>query len=223
MNIEAPGIEEQYVSACHTSNLRVEADRKGAGDVLIAAGWSPGLIGGALLRLHSEWDGAAHPKQPTKEQINLLALTYSTDAQGKPSRKQRGEMAKAQAMGWYVHELELLMSKLKSLPRVRIETIARAKTWGIEHAEAVVPAVIGWWLQHACPTCSGTAHQVIEEAGQNSVKACRMCQGSGSLPVPHSKDGRIVASFLDECAQVKRQSIAAFVRNGNGHLLARSK
>lgn len=53
---EAPGIEEQYVSACHTSNLRVEADRRGAGDMIIAAGMNPVRLGGALLRLHTRCD-----------------------------------------------------------------------------------------------------------------------------------------------------------------------
>lgn len=52
-------IEESYVSATSTSNLRVEADRRGDGDVLIAAGWAPGILGGALLRLHSEFDSTA--------------------------------------------------------------------------------------------------------------------------------------------------------------------
>lgn len=54
---DRPGIEEQYQTAGNTSNLTVEAERRGAGDVLIAAGWSPSRIGSALLRLHSEYDG----------------------------------------------------------------------------------------------------------------------------------------------------------------------
>lgn len=54
---ERPGIAEQYETATNTSNLKVEADRHGAGDVLIAAGWSPSRVGGALKRLQSEFEG----------------------------------------------------------------------------------------------------------------------------------------------------------------------
>ena len=39
---DAPaGIDERYSVACAASNLRVEADRSGPADVIIAAGWSP--------------------------------------------------------------------------------------------------------------------------------------------------------------------------------------
>lgn len=54
---EKAGIEEIYQVAGNTSDLTVEADRKGAGDVMIAAGWSESRVGMALMRLHSEYDG----------------------------------------------------------------------------------------------------------------------------------------------------------------------
>jgi len=46
--------EEKYLIAIDTNNLKVEADVHGAGDVLIASGWSDSRIGGALLRLHTK-------------------------------------------------------------------------------------------------------------------------------------------------------------------------
>ncbi len=46
--------EEKYLVATNTSNLRVEAERTGAADVIIAAGWSASRIGGALMRLHTK-------------------------------------------------------------------------------------------------------------------------------------------------------------------------
>lgn len=67
-----PGIEEQYLSANHTSNLRVVAEKKGAGDLLIAAAWSPTRIGAALIRLHGEFDGAE--KRPRMSETDLLLL-----------------------------------------------------------------------------------------------------------------------------------------------------
>lgn len=59
MSNDAQTIEERYITANKASNLRVEADKGGAVDVIIAAGMSPSRLGSALLRLHSEWDGAA--------------------------------------------------------------------------------------------------------------------------------------------------------------------
>lgn len=54
-------VEEKYSSAITTSNLRVEADKGGAGDVIIAVGWSASRIGAALMRLHTEYDSSAIP------------------------------------------------------------------------------------------------------------------------------------------------------------------
>lgn len=65
-------VEEQYISAGNTSNMRVEADRKTGADVMIAAGWSQSRVGLALLRLHSEWDGAA--KQTTMTATDFMLL-----------------------------------------------------------------------------------------------------------------------------------------------------
>lgn len=61
MNIEAKGVDESYIAANNTSNLRVESERRGSADVLIAAGWSASRLGAALMRLHSEYDGRSRP------------------------------------------------------------------------------------------------------------------------------------------------------------------
>lgn len=55
-------VEERYISAAHSGNMRVEADRTGDADVMIAAGWCQSRIGMALLRLHSEYDSSQHPR-----------------------------------------------------------------------------------------------------------------------------------------------------------------
>jgi hypothetical protein len=69
-----PTVDEKYVSASHASNLRVEAERTGSADIIIAAGWSPTRIGMALLRLASEWDGAAKKPGMSRTDINLLRV-----------------------------------------------------------------------------------------------------------------------------------------------------
>lgn len=75
---ERPGVEESYQTASNTSNLTVEADRRGAGDMLIAAGWSPTRLGMALLRLHSEWDASERKRQEkpqpwTESELRMMA------------------------------------------------------------------------------------------------------------------------------------------------------
>jgi len=64
--------DEAYVSATTSSNLRCEADKRTDVDVLIAAGCSPGILGAALMRLHSEYDSAAKPAQATLTEALLL-------------------------------------------------------------------------------------------------------------------------------------------------------
>jgi hypothetical protein len=71
---DKPNVEELYSTAGNTSDLTVEADRRGAGDVMIAAGWSESRIGMALLRLHSEYDSgeASHKRASITETDAIL-------------------------------------------------------------------------------------------------------------------------------------------------------
>lgn len=69
-----PDVTELYTSATHASNLRVEADRNGPADLLIASGWSPSRLGSALLRLHSEYDGVEHPKRGTEIYVHEFTM-----------------------------------------------------------------------------------------------------------------------------------------------------
>ena len=59
MNDEMRTIEESYTSATTTSNMRVQADKRSDADILIASGWTPGILGSALMRLHGEWDSTS--------------------------------------------------------------------------------------------------------------------------------------------------------------------
>lgn len=70
-------VEEAYTRAgTSSSNLKVDPDRRGDADVLVAAGWSPGMLGGALMRLRGEWDSAAHQRRsnPDADADALLFL-----------------------------------------------------------------------------------------------------------------------------------------------------
>lgn len=72
LNDERRTVEESYTSATQSSNLRCEADRRTDVDVLIAAGCTPGILGSALMRLHSEYDGSAKPAVMTATEAILL-------------------------------------------------------------------------------------------------------------------------------------------------------
>ena len=90
---DAPSVEERYLRASSTSDLRVRADRRSDADVLIAAGWSATGLGGVLLRLHGEWDAAAKkPGAISETELILLrgklkslsaAMQYVADAMGR--------------------------------------------------------------------------------------------------------------------------------------------
>ena len=75
---EARTVDEAYSSAGNTSDLTVKAERRSDADVLIASGWTPGLLGGVLMRLHSEWDGAAKKRHMDETEAFLLFSQLKT-------------------------------------------------------------------------------------------------------------------------------------------------
>ena len=58
INDDRAAVPELYSQACTSSNLRCEADKRGAADILIASGMSGNGLGGALMRLHTKPDRA---------------------------------------------------------------------------------------------------------------------------------------------------------------------
>ena len=67
-----PGLDERYTTAITASNLKVEGDRTGAADLLIAMAWSKSRTGAALLRLHTEYD--AHARAPGEDNATAMRL-----------------------------------------------------------------------------------------------------------------------------------------------------
>ncbi len=101
---DRPTIDERYTSATHASSLVVTAERGGAADMLIAAGWSPSRLGASLLRLVSEWDGAEKPRPMHARGINILATEIAREHGRDPTEKPRFR----KAADW---ALNLLMRK----------------------------------------------------------------------------------------------------------------
>lgn len=69
---EAPAVEERYTRATTSSNLKCEADTRSDVDCLIACGLTPGILGGALMRLHSEYDSSSEKHARTATDAILL-------------------------------------------------------------------------------------------------------------------------------------------------------
>lgn len=99
-NNERPGIEERYEAACSTSTLKVHAERSGPGDLIIAAGWSEHQTGMALLRLHSEWTGAAKPRRMSEATVraNAEKLRAADEAARVNRERENGELARLEGL-----------------------------------------------------------------------------------------------------------------------------
>ncbi len=88
---EAISTEERYLTATNTSNLRVQAERTGAADVLVAAGWSASRIGGALMRLHTK---------ATRDNLALVHVQVSMEADR--LRIDRPDAIASAAIAWWL-------------------------------------------------------------------------------------------------------------------------
>ena len=78
INDDRAGIEEQYCQAAQSSNLRCEAEKRGAADILIASGMSGRGLGGALMRLHSEFSRGGAPMRSATKTDHILMMQRLT-------------------------------------------------------------------------------------------------------------------------------------------------
>lgn len=202
-NNERPGIEERYEAACSTSTLKVHAERAGPGDMLIAAGWSEHQTGMALLRLHSEWTGAAKPRRLTPGQVTKLA-DENRDKEGRPDRRK----AVAEAARWYANELRLLALSLKTRPTVWAQLQPWAQDKGIP--EAQIAQALFHWLDPMCGHCDGHGLHKAKDAPALSARQCRACNGTGTKHVPEG--GSRVLSYISHCTSQARDSISKRLR-----------
>lgn len=200
-------LDERYTSATATSDLRVEAERKGPADVLIAVGWSSSRIGAGLLRLHSEWDGVSQARPMSRDAMDRLAREMA-GPDGKPDHKG----ARIAADRWRQHEAMLAMQRLKSLPSVREQVTQHAKTWGMPRPEHVAASVLMWWLDHTCKPCGGTKWITAEGTGRQTARACPACRGTGEERLPCGDDGKRMLNWLKDCIAQGRQSIKRRLR-----------
>jgi len=205
LNDDKRGIEEAYTSAMNSSDLSVEADRKGDADVIIAAGWSQMRVGGAVMRLHTEYDSTERPR--------MLGAAYFFPP-GKTTKEQR-KHAGRQANDFNRKQLRLFMERLRSLKDVREQLVLQLVRWSVEDPREKASQIIGWWLHQCCPGCNGTKFQVAEGTGRHNGKPCSECHGTGKSETPHGGDGRRAASWMDQCVERNRSQIASRMHQRN--------
>ncbi|AVS82167.1 hypothetical protein C8244_14795 [Paracidovorax avenae] len=186
-------VQEAYSTAGNSSNLRFcvrEGASRSDADLLVAAGWSRSRVGGALLRLHSEYDGADHSGMPRSDMLHASPKDRSQDVE------QRLALRHAQ-----------VLARLKTLPQVREQLAAQATRWRIDAPHSVATAVLYWWLQPTCSACEGRKFESVPGTARLSSRACKACAGTGLSRVPHGEAGRRMANFIDDCVHRARQSI----------------
>lgn len=206
MATDKAGLDERYECATSASNLRVDT-RDGSpispADVIIAAGMSPSRLGMALLRLHSEWDGAAKPKKLNAAQITALSHTLK-DEKGRPDTYR----ARREAAAWYAGELRILAQTLKSRAGVMAELMLWANLKGI--SGETVTASLHHWLNSTCPVCEGHGLRKVDGQPALSAKRCGPCNGTGSVREP---DGAArVIGYIDACLNAARSSLKQRLR-----------
>ena len=133
-NDEKRGIEEIYTSAMNSSDLRVEADRPGDADVIIVAGWTQARIGGAMLRLHTEYDSTEKPRMADVEYF-YEPMLHTAESNGrkltKEERKNLKRRAHEKKHEFNVQQLSLFLERLKALPDVRQQASLQMMKWGM--------------------------------------------------------------------------------------------
>lgn len=216
-----PSLEERYGAATASSNLKLDENRRGAVNLIIAAGVAgrpdkdgvvkaSRMLGGALERLLTEWHQVAKPQRmvvlSVQDWIDALPLIKVGERQDKDgntvpimgrdkeqARARRAEQQKASDHAYH-KELMLLAQKLPSRVLVRQILFAVALKWGCEDAEDVVAGAIAYWLASKCKTCSGTG----EVQAGDKVRTCGDCQGGTEAPVPGADAGRALLNFMDQ-------------------------
>ena len=161
LNDECRTIEESYTSATQSSNLRCDT-REGAPrsdlDILLASGMTPGILGGALMRLASEWDGS-EKRSGTQTEAILL-------------------MGKLKSLPRVLEAIEAwaVMRGLGEAKRLAHAVVAYWLAPGCTHCHGRGHELIAGTpsLGRACKVCKGTGKrkEPMGEAGRRALNMC---------------------------------------------------
>lgn len=166
--VQRADLQEQYECASNTRDLSVRSHQAGAVDVLAAHAWSATRLGGALLRLHSQWESAEKPvRQEPRPLRNFLQTLPRTKA----------EEAHAAEVGlfaaWYLQDMATLIGNLAALPVVREQVTVRAMRWGMgAHPNVTMRALLAE-QDKADDRALAACRSAVEAAGEGEKQAAQ--------------------------------------------------
>lgn len=189
---ERPTIEERHLSATNTSDLTIDPQRRGKGDVILAAGLaaSGNQLGHALMHLRAEWDRCDKPAKRSAAWISKRAVEV-------PDKKGRPDVRRAwnEAMVWHATAMRQRAMKLTG----RSVVIGLLQEWaalrGID-PDLLSPAVFHW-LAPACPACDGVGKRPVLYGHEQSKEDCQHCRGSRVWPRPLGAE--VIHNHLKKC------------------------
>ena len=174
-NNERPNVEERYESACGASSLKVEAERGGPVDLLVASAWGDVGVGGALMRLHTSWL-KVKPRPITGEDIERYAAQLP---------QKRGKTDTARARRELIEAYILAVKQTAEALHGRKQIVQHLTEWatvkGID-TELVGPCIT-FWLAPQCPACYARKQQRMTDAPILGGK-CQHCGGTGKRAAP---------------------------------------
>lgn len=178
---EARAVEERYLGAVTSSHLRLNMERSGSVDLLVAAGWVRDGLATGLYRLRGEFDNAkATIRQQHTRYAELHALA---GARRRKAGKHDDEAAAlcAQAETEALTARALILMQLKSLDGVTRALghfgDQMASLRGFEGAEVyrITGQALDLMLDPLCPHCDGVGF--FGGFGKPKV-LCSRCKGS---------------------------------------------
>lgn len=207
------GVEESYASAIQSSNLRLETREGaplGAISSIIAAGWNSSRVGGALMRLLTEFDRAERPR--TILHSDLLPLLVAEAAgrakDGKLTQHEKAQLkahAKRMALEQNYERISVYLCRLREFPIVRHQLALKLAYWRADDALTKATQVLRWWLEQQCTSCHGQRFLVIAGTGRLSNKACPTCSANGGnlgeKIIPHGAVGKRLVCHIARCVE----------------------
>lgn len=245
---EKRSVEESYAGAVGASSLKIEPHKFTSADLVAAAGMNQYRMGMALMRLVSEWNSGAVPKERSLPDLKELAKFMASErlkreidnsprmSLGKVDalrtantvEKADMELAKAElrrlqaeATNWNIEESKLRFQRLKTLPTVRSALLFWVTDRGWEGAEQLVSSVLRYFLSPKCPACGGSG--VREFAGnlrKGAGKPCRVCENNTVRGELNIPHGGRGRALLQYMKQCTGQ--AAYDLRAGAHKLRRS-
>jgi hypothetical protein len=187
---DRPGLDERYIGATNSSDLRLNPDATCDATHLIAAGLIGNRMGAALIHLRAEWDAADKPRKATEAEILARAEEL-------PKRKGKVDVKRARTemlVGYSVAMRHRAHSMRGWLPALSIMAEwAQIRGWDVD----LLSPALYHWLNPVCPVCDGLGARKMEDAPVLGKK-CHHCEGSGVWPKPLGSHK--VKEWLARCA-----------------------